>query len=149
MTTAAKHSVRVARTIHASPEQLFKAWTDPQALRKWWRMDAEGSAFTEASMELKVGGRYRLGMKTPDGVIHVAVGEYREITPPTRLAFTWDWEDSGAKVGETLVTIVFKDLGNGRTEVVLTHDRFMDANRASHHEQGWVQLLKMLDQAIS
>jgi|GEM_PF-2409005 len=43
-------------------------------------------------------------MTGPDGRSHVAVGIYGEIVPPSRLAFTWDWEDSATRVGDTLVT---------------------------------------------
>lgn len=146
MATATMHSVRVARTIKATPEKLFQAWTDPARLKGWWHMDADGSHFVEALTDLKVGGRYRLGMTTPDGVVHTAIGVYREITRPTKLVFTWDWEDPGSRVGETVVTIEFKDAGAGQTEVVLTHNRFADPNRAAQHEQGWNQLLKVLEQ---
>jgi uncharacterized protein YndB with AHSA1/START domain len=141
------HSIRVVRTIRADREKLFHAWTDPEALMHWWRMDGEGWAFAGATIDLRVGGRYRLGMTSPDGKSHVAVGEYREIQQPARLVFTWDWEDPSSRVGETLVTLEFKDAGNQQTEVVLTHDRFADAARSRSHEQGWTQLLGLLERA--
>ena len=98
---------------------------------------------------VKVGGRYQLGMTGPDGKTHLAVGTYREVKPPTRLAFTWDWDNPAERVGETLVTVEFNDVGDNTTEVVLTHERFVDAARASSHEQGWIQLLRLLDRAMS
>lgn len=143
-TTTTNNSLRVSQTIRADQQRLFRAWTDPAELKHWWRMDADGSAFVSASIDLRVGGRYRLGMTTPDGKTHVAVGEYREVRPHERLVFTWDWEEPDARVGETLVTIEFKPAGPGATEVVLTHERFADAKRAANHEQGWTQLLRLL-----
>jgi len=145
MKTATANSLQVSRTIAASPERLFRAWTDPKELEHWWRMEGDGWAFAGAEVDVRVGGRYRLGMKDPDGKTHVAVGVYREVKRPTRLAFTWDWEDPESRVGETLVTIDFKDVGGHRTEVVLTHERFPDQARAVRHEQGWTQLLKLLN----
>ena len=148
MTTATTHSLRVSRTMRATPEKLFRAWTDPAELKNWWRMEGEGWSFAGASIDLKVGGRYRLGMTGPDGKTHVAVGTYREVQRPSRLVFTWDWEDPASRVGETVVTIELKDAGDKRTEVVLTHERFADAERMASHEQGWTQLLNILERLV-
>jgi uncharacterized protein YndB with AHSA1/START domain len=107
-------------------------------------MEGDGWSFAEASIDLRVGGRYRLGMTSPEGKTHVAVGEYVEVERPTRLAFTWDWEEPASRVGETLVTVEFKPAGD-KTEVVLTHERFAEADRMASHERGWAQLLRLLD----
>src|SRR5437588_12203839 len=145
MNTATTNSLRVSRTIATSPERLFRAWTDPKELAHWWRMEGDGWAFAGAEVDVRVGGTYRRGMTSPDGRKHVAVGVYREVKRPTRLSFTWDWEDPASRVGDTLVTIDFKDVGGHRTEVVLTHERFADQERAVRHEQGWTQLLNLLN----
>lgn len=148
MSTATTPAVRVTQTIRASQERLFQAWTNPEELAAWWRMDEPGWAFSDATIDLRVGGRYRLGMTSPDGKTHVAVGVYREVQRPTRLAFTWDWEDAESRVGETLVTVEFKKVSGDTTEVVLTHERFADAARAESHKRGWTQLLTLLDRAM-
>lgn len=142
---AATHSLRVSRNIRADADTLFRAWTDPQALMHWWRQEGDGWAFAEASVDLRVGGRYRLGMTGPDGKTHVAVGVYREVQRPVRLVFTWEWEDPASRVGDTLVTVEFKNAGGNQTEVVVTHERFADAPRRGRHEQGWTGLLRLLD----
>jgi len=147
MTTATTHALRVSRTIRADAKRLFRAWTDPAELKHWWRMEGDGWSFADASVDPRIGGRYRLAMTDPTGKTHVAIGEYREVEPPTRLAFTWDWEDTQSRVGDTLVTVEFNELGKGMTEVVLTHERFADAARTTRHEEGWTQLLKLLEQA--
>jgi len=116
----------------------------------WWRLEGDGWAFAEASMDLRVGGRYRLGMTGPDGKTHVAVGAYQEVRRPVRLVFTWDWEDPASRVGDTLVTVEFKNADRNQTEVIVTHERFVDAARKGRHEQGWTALLRLLDRfAIS
>lgn len=147
--TAATNSLRVSRTIRADRDTLFQAWTDPEKLRHWWRQEGEGWAFAGASIDLRVGGPYRLAMTGPDGKTHVAVGIYREIERPVRLVFTWDWEDLKSRVGETLVSVEFKDVGGNRTEVVVTHERFADSGRMGRHEQGWTELLKLLERAVA
>jgi len=147
MTSATTHSLRLTQTIRADAERLFRAWTDPNELRHWWRMEGEGWSFAAASIDLRVGGRYRLGMTSPEGKTHVAVGEYVQVERPTRLAFTWDWEEPAARVGETLVTVEFNPAGD-KTEVVLTHERFAEAERMASHERGWGQLLRLLDHLV-
>lgn len=145
---ATPNSLQVSRTIRASAERLFQAWTDPQKLTHWWRQAGEGWAFAGASIDLRVGGRYRLAMTAPDGKLHAAVGEYRLIERPTRLVFTWDWEESASSVGDTLVSVEFSDRGGNETEVVITHERFADTARLGRHQQGWTELLMLLEHAV-
>lgn len=149
MSDAMAHALRVSRRIRATPERLFRAWTDPAQLRHWWRMDGAGWTFAGAEVDLRVGGAYRLGMTDPDGRTHVAVGVYREVVPPVRLAFTWDWEDPASRVGDTLVTVDFLDAGDGTTDVVVTHVRFARAERVAGHERGWTQLLRLIDHYLT
>jgi uncharacterized protein YndB with AHSA1/START domain len=146
--TAATHSLRVSRVIGTDPDTLFRAWTSPQELMHWWRQEGNGWTFAGASIDLRVGGRYRLGMTDPDGKTHVAVGIYREVQRPVRLVFTWDWEGPTDGVGDTLVTVEFKDAGVNLTEVVVTHKRFADPGRMGRHEQGWTELLGLLERSI-
>jgi uncharacterized protein YndB with AHSA1/START domain len=146
--TLTAHSVSVSRTLQADPDLLFRAWTDPAELRHWWSQAGEGWAFAGASVDLRVGGRYRLAMTGPDGRTHAATGVYREVERPTRLVFTWDWEDPASRIGETVVTVEFRDLGAVGTEVLISHDRFPDAARLGRHRQGWSELLQLLERHV-
>jgi uncharacterized protein YndB with AHSA1/START domain len=139
------NSLRVSRIIQATPDALFRAWTEPTQLRQWWRMEGEGWKTAETTLDVRVGGKYRLGMTGPDGQPHIAIGEYREVNRPNRLVFTWEWENPASRVGATIVTISFKDVGNGATEVLLTHEGFGDEKKVAGHEKGWTQLLSLLD----
>lgn len=145
MTTEASYAVRVSRTIRADADALFAAWTEPEALQHWWRMDEPGWAFAEATIDLRVGGGYRLGMTGPDGTRFTSIGVYREIDRPRRLVFSWDWEEDSVKVGDTLVTVEFEPAGEKHTEVTITHERFADPARVARHGHGWTQLLGLLD----
>lgn len=139
--------LQVSRVIRADAADLFRAWTDPQELVHWWRQEAPGWSFAGASLDLRVGGRYRLSMRAPDGATHTAHGVYHEIEPARRLAFTWDWE--GRSVGETLVTITFRRVDAEHTEVALTHERFDDPQRMGRHRQGWTELFNLLEQHVT
>lgn len=125
-------TLRLRRTFPAPPERVFRAWTDPEALKRW----SGPGAFTTplAEVDLRVGGAFRIHMRAPDGTEHRVRGVYREVAPPARLVYTWQWETEVAP--ETLVTVEFHDRG-GATEVVLTHERFPDEKTRTDHEQGW------------
>ncbi len=131
-----KNAMTIRRTINASRQKVFDAWTQPEHLKNWWR--ANPTWQTEiAEVDLRVGGKYRLGMRDPaqDGPF-VCFGEFVEIAPPDKLVYTWSWETPGMEVGETLVTVEFIERGEA-TELVLTHERFPDAQAATRHNQGW------------
>ena len=132
----------VRRMLNAPPERAFKAWTSPEHIKQWMRPDP-GMVVPLASMDLRVGGKYRIQMKMPDGEFFTAVGEFREVKAPERLVHTWDWEKdgSGAEFGEvegkpSLITVEFLKRGE-RTEFVLTHSRFATVQSRDSHAEGW------------
>jgi len=135
-------SLRVSRVIQADPEAVFAAWTEPEQLLRW--SCPEGATVTDAQVDLRVGGKYRIRMQGSEGKVHTAVGVYREIQRPTRLVYTWDWLEQDHAVGETVVTVEFKEL-DGSTEVVLSHQLFPSAEAKASHEQGWTSCLNRLE----
>lgn len=143
MSTGTGTSLRVSRVIKASPEEVFAAWTQPEHLKRW--SCPEGMEVGDAQVDLTVGGRYLIRMESPQGKVHTAVGVYREIERPSRLVYTWDWEEES--IGETIVTVEFNDL-DGSTEVVLTHELFPNAEAKVGHEEGWTSCLGRLDKLL-
>ena len=81
-------------------------------------------------------------MEDEEGVIHTALGVYREVDAPNRLVYTWDWEGEHS-VGETLVSVDFLPEG-GSTLVIVTHEEFPAAEAAEGHRQGWIACLGLL-----
>lgn len=142
MTTKAETSLRISRAIKASPEILFGAWTDPAQLKEW--SCPEGITLADVQVDLAVGGRFRLRMEDGDGKRYTAVGTYREVDPPRRLVYTWQWEEKENDVGETVVTVEFHPKGD-LTEVVLTHELFPNAEAKEDHLQGWTSIFSRLE----
>ncbi|HVT59321.1 MAG TPA: SRPBCC domain-containing protein [Thermoanaerobaculia bacterium] len=137
-------SLRLTRRFAAPRERLFRAWTDPRQLSRWFR-PAPDYLDTQAEVDLQVGGRYRLGMRKaqPEAPPSVVGGVYEEITPPERLVFTWRWE--GEQSGSDMrVTVEFLDHG-GETEIVLTHELFASDQSRTQHAHGWEGCLGQLD----
>ncbi len=142
-TSTTSTTLEIVRTLPASAERVFAAWTRPEKLRVWF---APGQMTVPvAQADLRVGGAYRVEMHAPDGAVHTAVGTYREIVPNERLVFTWGWE--GDPSPESLVTVAIRDLG-GKTELKLTHDRLASAESREQHLQGWIGCLDNLAAAI-
>jgi uncharacterized protein YndB with AHSA1/START domain len=122
--------------IPAVRSRVFRAWTDPAQLKKWFAV-TEGFTTPIADVDLQIGGRYRLGMQPPgDDQILIVGGVYREIIPPEKLVFTWRWESSDEDEPETLVTVNFIAHGDV-TEVVLYHERFTSEALRDKHGEGW------------
>ena len=132
-TATAKPTLKITRTYAAPREKVFRAWTDSEVMKKWFA-PSDDFAVPEVQVDAKVGGRYRIVMRSPDGEYHRVSGVYREYAPPARLVFTWAWESTPER--ESLVTVEFKDLGTS-TELILTHERFADAEARDKHQQGW------------
>jgi uncharacterized protein YndB with AHSA1/START domain len=138
-------SLSLVRTIKASPEKVFAAWTDPKTLKKWMSpTDAMDVAVAET--DLKIGGRYRIVMREPDGKEHRVGGTYTVLERNRRLAFTWLWED-GRGV-ETLVTITLRKKGED-TELTLTHAKFADGKTRDMHNEGWVGCVGRLEKLMA
>jgi len=132
----------VKRMLNAPPERAFQAWTSPKQTQQWMRPEP-GMVVPLASMDLRVGGKFRIQMKKPDGEFHTAVGVFKEVKAPERLVYTWDWEKdgSGAEFGEvegkpSLITVEFLKRGE-RTEFVLTHSRFASVESGANQARGW------------
>jgi len=140
--------LETSRPIHASREKVFDAWTNPAQLRKWFAV-ADGFTTPIAEVDLKVGGRYRLGMKAPgDNPLLVVGGVYQEIVHLERLIFTWRWESTGHDEPETLVTVEFVE-HDGVTEVRLRHELFADASQRDKHGEGWAGCLDHLERMFA
>ncbi|MGA9875740.1 MAG: SRPBCC domain-containing protein [Solirubrobacteraceae bacterium] len=133
-------SLRIERSFDASPEEVFDAWTSPEVLKRWWAVHPDGKT-PVAEVDLRVGGRYRLVMESPDGETHTVSGVYREVERPKRLVYTWQWElDSGEPADISSVAVEFVGRGD-HTDVVLEHTGLPDSDSRDRHAQGWSSCL--------
>jgi uncharacterized protein YndB with AHSA1/START domain len=137
--------LRLARSFPAPRERVFRAFTVPAQMVKWW--GPAGFTVPACTMDLREGGAWHTVMRAPDGKDHVVSGVYREITPPERLVFTWAWDEAGARGHETVVTIeLFATPGGTRLE--LTHERFQTEDSRDRHRHGWSGCFDCLEQAL-
>jgi uncharacterized protein YndB with AHSA1/START domain len=130
--------LQVRRVYAVSPEQLFKAWTTPEELKRWHAPDPMTVPLVE--VDLRVGGSYRIHMREPGGQEYHVSGTYRVVEPPRKLVYTWKWDHEDTA---TQVTLEFKPQGNG-TELVLTHEGFASEDSQARHEHGWTSIFERL-----
>lgn len=136
---------------YAAPrEQVFEAWTNAEVLKRWWAA-APTWETPLAEVDAREGGSYRLSMRTDEGEVHTVRGEYKEVNPPERLAYTWSWEEGPepAMAGSesSLVVVEFLEEGDG-TLVKLTHSGFASEQIREMHAQGWEAVLANLERNV-
>jgi len=130
----------VTRVIPATAETLFSAWTDPDELKLWW--GPKGVQCTFAEIDLKVGGRYRIGNQLPDGSVLVISGEFELVDRPHRLTYTWRLDEGDANAER--VSVAFNDHELG-TELVVTHELIATPTLRDQHYAGWIGCLDGLE----
>ena len=142
--TAEATSLQLTRTYPHSCEKVFNAWTDPRALQAWFGPSDEFKV-PHAEIDLRVGGSYRIVMSRPDGTELSVGGVYREVSPHRKLVFTWAWENTPEQ--ESLVTVELHEKAQV-TELVLTHERFVDEEARNNHLRGWTGGLERLGRLV-
>ncbi|MBC8063753.1 MAG: SRPBCC domain-containing protein [Chlorobia bacterium] len=123
----------VERTYLHPRDLVFRAWTEPVRLERWFCPNPDNKV--DAEVDLRVGGKYCIKMITPAGDAWVVEGEYREVVRPEKLVFTWKWA-SEPNAEPDLVTVQFLEVEGG-TRVVLTHDRLDSEKSRENHGIGW------------
>lgn len=124
-------SLTVRRTFDASPERLFRAFTDADELEQWYSHG--GMTWTVNALEPEPGGSLLLSMQHDEDRFDIE-GEYVEVVENERIVHTW-------YVGR--VTIELKDVDGG-TEVVLIHDGLPERDTVEQHATGWTGALENL-----
>ncbi|GMQ82235.1 MAG: SRPBCC domain-containing protein [Rhodothermia bacterium] len=142
MSVETTSSLKLSRIINGSREEVFDAWTNPDKICQW--SAPEGISIEQSDVDLREGGEYLLLMNSPENKTHTAFGTYREVKRPSRLVYTWDWKEEDNRMGDTLVTVEFNEMGE-TTEVVITHELFPNDEARDGHDMGWASCLNRLE----
>lgn len=136
--------VTVQRVVDAPPGDVFKAWTDPELIKRWF---GPGDFNTqEATVDLRPGGAYRFVMHAPEGNPMPISGTYQEIDEPRLLVYTWRWEVEGMGDEESLVRVEFNPADDDRTQVVIKHSRYPAEHTGEPYRMGWEGGLDKVEQ---
>ena len=140
-----KPALALNRSYPVGPEKVWRAWTAPEALKRWFG-PGPGEPVSLAQLDVRVGGRFRIVFGGPQGTDHEVQGVYREVVPHRKLVFTWTWPRSTPE-RESVVSIVFKAAGNG-TELDFRHEQLFDESVRDGHQRGWGDALGKLEQYL-
>jgi uncharacterized protein YndB with AHSA1/START domain len=133
--------VRIERHYPFAPEKVWRAWTEPQALSRWFGAGRPGGV-AEAEVDLRVGGRWRIVSRVPGGETHDVSGVYQEVVPHRRLVFSWAFHSTPERVSRVTIDFTAQD---GGTALRFVHDRFFDEQARANHERGWLPLFEQLE----
>jgi len=134
-------TVEISKVINAPIAKVFDAWLDPSTLAKFI-LPMPGMADSQVENDPQVDGAFTIIMQVGDmKVPHT--GRYLEIDRPNKLAFTWESPESA---DDSVVTLNLTELPDGKTNIELTHVKFIDETRRSNHEGGWGNILIKLDE---
>lgn len=124
--------IEISRTFHAPVEKVFHAWTNAELIKRWY--GPYGYSTPNATIDFRVGGKYVVAMKAPDGKVTWSTGIYQEIIPNEKIVTTdqmcdMDGSPISAKeagmlgdfADELLLTAVFEKMGDGDSRLFLTH----------------------------
>jgi len=130
------------RTYPVSARSVFNAWTQPDLMSQWFFVQKGWSA--RAKNDLRIEGKFHLDMVAPDNKVSHYHGVYQEITPFSKLSFTWN----SARVANTLLTIVLKD-DIIQTDLTLTHQYFKTQAEQDSQQPGWIECLENLEKFLT
>ncbi len=138
--------LQIKRTLPFSRELVFSAWLQEEHLVRWMG-PSEAINLGLVEIDPQSTGKYRFGFDDKDNPEQRAYvhGEYLAVERPERLVFTWIWEAPlpDAEV-VTVVTVEFSEVERG-TEMILTHQKFMDETSCERHQSGWQGTLDKME----
>lgn len=110
--------ITITRVFDAPRELVWKAWTEPEQLSRWWGPAGWSNPVETITMDVRPGGAFRVvSLSDEDGTEMPSQGVYREVVEPERLVFEEPAEGGWHEGAVSVVTLT--DLGGGRTEMVL------------------------------
>jgi len=135
MPVAEERVLLFARVFDAPRSLVFRAWTDPKQLVKWFAPEGFSVAFLE--MDVRPGSTWRKCMRSPEGLEYWRRGVYLEVVKPERLVFTYISDDPASDPEhETVVTMIFEDQG-AKTLMTFRQQEFESAAARDSHQFGW------------
>jgi uncharacterized protein YndB with AHSA1/START domain len=134
----------IERAFQAPAQAVFDAWTNEEVMRRWFHGQHDWET-PDAQVDLRVGGTVRVVMRDPvKDAEYGGGGHYTEIDPPTRLAFTWTWDND---TRQTLIEIDFEE-ADGVTTVRFIHSDLRDEESVRSHEDGWTKCFDNLERTL-
>lgn len=148
VTDRGKRQVIASRVFKAPRDRVFRAYTDPKLIPRWW--GPRRLTTTVETMEVRTGGRWRFLQREPNGTEYAFRGEYKEVTPPERLVSTFEFEGMPGHI--VLETATFEeDDGNTRLTVTAHFETVedLDGMLQAGMISGWKESYDRLEELLA
>lgn len=132
----------ITRVLAAPPALVFRVWTEPAHLARWW--GPKDFTMPSHRAEVRPGGAYRICIRSPEGEDYWMRGVYREVVEPERLVFTFAWEEEGERGVENLVRVAFAPHARG-TQMRFHQGPFLSVEERDGHFGGWSECMDRLE----
>lgn len=136
--------LETAKDFNADRDALYRAWTEPEALKLWWR--PMGNRLINVVNELREGGtvRYEFGNESGDHAFTIT-GQYDRVEEGALLSYSWNWEIQSDAVNNAAfhLTIRFEEREGG-SRLSVTQDNFESDESVHPHREGWEKSLEDL-----
>jgi uncharacterized protein YndB with AHSA1/START domain len=139
--------ILVNRWVQAPASLVFRAFTEPYLLERWFCPSPEVALQVEQCNPC-VGGDYRFVFYFPGRRAVPVIGEYRVVEPPHRLVFTWTWEEPDPWAGVVTMVSVNLTEWDGGTSVEVHHAQMETGEMTEMHQSGWTATLARLDEIL-
>lgn len=128
-----------------TPDQLFRAWTDPLLLPQW--LAPAPYEMVHAEVEPMPGGHYRHDIVGPDGK-HVVIGEFLRFEPARGLRKSWNYRgpNPAPRPEPTFVDVIIGPGEGHGSRLILTHSGLRDQAEWNHYDRGWRACFERLEQ---
>lgn len=125
-TPSVRHaSFSIERTYDATPARVFAAWSNPESKRRWYFCD-ERWVLTEHAFDFRVGGRERLKVNPPGGLVHAFDGLYHDILPERRIIYSYDMHVGESRISVSLATVEIEPERGGARLMFTEQGAFLD-----------------------
>jgi uncharacterized protein YndB with AHSA1/START domain len=137
-------NITIATIIHAPVSIVWKAWTDPIVILKWFGSDPNGKG-VRAEMDVRPGGSYEITFKNSDNAEHTCSGIYKEVYENQKLSFSWTWKSEPGI--ESVVTVILSPEINA-SKMLFEHANLGTAS-AHNYLSGWAATFEKLKQLLT
>jgi uncharacterized protein YndB with AHSA1/START domain len=139
--------ISITRVFEAPRERVWREWTEPDRFADWFGGAASDVSLSSVAMDVRVGGAWRLTMRTSGSEIFWH-GEYREVVEPTRIAFTLS-DQPAAEAAYALVSVELLEAGDGRTEMRFEQRGALSPAQTSAARYGWSRFFDRIAERLA
>ena len=138
--------IRLERVVDATPEEAFAAWIEPAARLDWYA--PQDGWIVEATSDLRVGGQWMASFGPTRDEMYTEAGEYTELDPPHRVAYTNTFTFPDGRSFTTTNTVSFEAI-DGKTRLVVEDNGYPSEQQRDAHENGWPAFLDAYEKHLA